>query len=139
MTGTASRKRTTLADLNAAAALGGIDPDTAEVILASELDAVARETAGDILSEIGASDPAAALPSTAHACGIPGCRHGAGHSGDHTPQPDRQVKLACPTCGAVARMTARALQACGGIDCANDSETFVVTARRQYNRKGGAA
>ncbi len=121
---TNGRTRTTVADLIAAASIGAIDPSTVVLTDADGLD-VSRDnvTAG------GAS----ALSSTEHDCGIAGCRHGSAHTG--ATQPDRQVKLSCPTCGAIARMTASALRTARHIECGNDGATFIPAARRTYNRK----
>lgn len=47
-------------------------------------------------------------------------------------QTDYRVKLACPSCGAVAHMTAKAQEASGGIACANDGTAFVPAPRRVY-------
>ena len=146
--GTNDRKRTTLADLMAAAELGAIDPTTAVVTAdeAAELAAAASAAATAARPDpVASATPVAtvALPADRHDCGIAGCRHGAGHDGPR--QPDRQVKLACPNCGAVARMTtsaiARAARAVGGTDetagwprCP-DGGTYQPAARRQYTRR----
>jgi hypothetical protein len=139
-------KRTTLADLMAAAALGAIDP-TAEVITA-EAAAIAigdaRRDATTAAAQAGAARTATTAPSgTEHECAIAGCRHGAAHGGPT--QPDRQEKLACDTCGAVARMTTsaimRAARMVGGIDATAgyprcpDGGTYLPAARRTYTRR----
>lgn len=125
-------KRTTVADLVAAAKLGTIDPSTAVLTdaEAAELTAEAARTAAELTAAATAE-----LPSTEHACGIPGCRHGSAHPA--VSQPDRQVKLQCPSCGAVARMTNSAIARTQGkgITCGGDGATFAVAARRTYSRK----
>lgn len=119
---------TTLADLMAAAALGTIDPTTTVVIPGAEPQDGQPETAPRIPVR------SAPLSASEHECGIAGCRHGAAHSGNV--QPDRQVKLQCPACGAVARMTAGALAKSGGtIVCGGDNQAFAEAARRTYSRK----
>ena len=130
---TTTRKRTTLADLMAAAELGAIDP-TAEVVPVAEVAAELAEAtraATDAAVQAGAARTATLDPSV-HDCAIPGCRHGAAHG---PAQPDRQVKLACPGCGSVARMTQRALSRSGGITCHGCEQPFAVAARRTYNRR----
>lgn len=125
--------RTTLADLMAAAAVGAIDPST-EVLTAAAASA-------ERLAERAVAVPAApaSLPATEHECGIAGCRHGNAHP--VIGQPDRQVKLACPACGAVARMTSSALAKCGGLRCAggpsgsHEGTDFAPAARRAYSRR----
>jgi uncharacterized C2H2 Zn-finger protein len=117
---TAQGSRLTAADVAAAVRLGTLDPTTA------------LETPGD-RPDSRDNTAAAPLPADHHDCGIPGCRHGEAHTG--VSQPDRQVKLACPRCGAVARMTARALRVAGAIVCQRDGEPFAVAPRRAYNRK----
>jgi hypothetical protein len=51
-----------------------------------------------------------------------------------TKQPDRLIKLSCPKCGAIARMSTLAIlrTRSEGIVCAGDGATFVPAARRQY-------
>jgi hypothetical protein len=128
----ATRKRTTLADLMAAAKVGAIDPETVVV--------TADEAAADAAT-IAASQPAASAANgqptasaTEHDCAIPGCKHGDAHPA--VSQPDRQVKLECPNCHAVARMTKRALdRTVSGIVCAGDGGVFAIAARRTYGRK----
>ena len=121
----ARRNRTTVADLAAAVALGTIDPTT--------IVALDDGTDDGTTAEPGATSSApVALSATTHECGIAGCRHGAAHGA--TVQPDRQVKLQCPTCGAVARMTASALAKSGTITC-GDGATFAPASRRTYVRK----
>lgn len=115
-------KRTTAADIAAAVALGAIDPD------ASFTDGTAEPESAQVVEPI----IVAVLPSDAHQCGIPGCRHGAAHGA--TVQPDRQLKLAAE-CGAVARMTARALATAGGSITDGHGHPFAVAARRTYTRK----
>jgi len=123
-------KRTTLADLMAAAALGAIDPTT-EVVTATEASAEARTAAADATAEAASTaSTSSTLSTTDHDCAIPGCRHGAAHG---PTQPDRQVKLACPNCGAIVRCTARALRTAGSITC-GDGGTFAIAARRVYTR-----
>lgn len=140
----------TLADLMAAARIGAIDPDTAVVTTAEHSAALdqAREDAYILgrssapatatASTAGYTGTATALSPTDHECGIAGCRHGSAHGPS---QPDRQVKLACPACGAVARMTASALQVSGGIRCVggvnrtHEGTDYAPAARRTYNRK----
>jgi hypothetical protein len=117
--------RLTAADVAAAVRLGTLDPATplatgADVAAASERTRIVAAAAG-------------ALPADHHDCGIVGCRHGEAHTG--ISQPDRQVKLACPTCGAVARMTVTAVRRAGAIVCQRDGVPFVAAPRRQYTRK----
>ena len=138
---TKSTKRTTVADLIAAAKVGAIDPNT-EVVTAAAADRAAKVAANAV--ELAQAAEAAAravaavavvaapeLPNTEHACGIAGCRHGSAHG---IAQPDRQLKLQCPNCGAVARMTHRALARAGTLTC-GDGGTFAVAARRTYTRR----
>jgi hypothetical protein len=127
---TKSTKRTTVADMIAAAKVGALDPST-EVVTVAEAASAAAAAA----EEAATSTAAAHVPSgTEHECAIPGCRHGAAHG---PTQPDRQIKLACPTCGAVARMTAAALAKSGGKPpiCGGDGATFAAAARRVYSRR----
>lgn len=130
--------KTTLADLMAAQKLGTLAANT-EVIPASEInEALAEQYQAGITAARGMpvrESRISSLSGTAHECGIAGCRHGSHAAG--ASQPDRQVKLACPQCGAVARMTQRALNVGGGLQCVGDGSTFTVAARRQY-RKAGA-
>lgn len=129
-----AKQRTTVADLIAAEAIGAINGLT--------IVSLDRDEAGDVNVPYAPITGAAVLSPTDHECGIAGCRHGAAHG---PAQPDRQVKLECPACGAVARMTARALSVSSGIRCAggplgiHDGTDFVVAVRRAYNRRGGAA
>lgn len=55
-------------------------------------------------------------------------------------QPDRQIKLRCPQCGAIARMTRRAL-ALGGLPTCSDGATYAEdpTRRVYVHRKETAA
>jgi hypothetical protein len=131
---TTTRKRTTLADLMAAAELGAIDPTTEVVPMAEVAAELAEATraATDAAVQAGAARTATLDPSV-HDCAIPGCRHGDAHDGP--PQPDRQIKLQCPGCGAVARMTQRAVNRSGGITCHGCAQSFAVAARRTYNRR----
>lgn len=133
-TGSNGRKRTTAADIAAAVALGAIAGDT--VIVTDDEDAPEHRTqeAHEYTGPVGSTERVA-LSTTTHDCAIPGCRHGNAHP-EHS-QPDRQVKLECPGCGAVARMTARALQRSGhlGINCNGCNRPFAVAARRAYNRQ----
>lgn len=130
-----NRKRTTLADLMAAAALGAIDP-AAEVVTAEDADAetlIATAEATATAVQAGALRAATAeRTGTEHECAIPGCRHGAAHGGPV--QPDRQLKLAAP-CGAVARMTASALTKSGGTLTCGHGDPFAIAERRTYSRK----
>jgi hypothetical protein len=140
MTATTNGKRTTLADLMAAAKVGAIDPAT-EVMTAEDADrnaqaAVNRSTVAAAYRATHAAAAADATSTTEHDCAIPGCRHGDAHTGPV--QPDRQVKLQCPGCGAVARMTATALARSGGVSCLGDGGVFVATARRVYSRKNAS-
>ena len=128
---------TTIADMIAAAKIGAIDPST---IVYTAADVGVTVAPADVRPEWYRSDEdsvngtPAALSATEHQCGIANCRHGAAHP--VVSQPDRQVKLSCPSCGAVARMTLRALAASGGIRCVRDDALFTAVARRVYNRKG---
>ena len=126
----------TLADLQAAVALGAIPADTvvmpvqaaAEAAVKAARDAVASTAVADVAS-------APVLPADRHDCGIPGCRHGDAHG--RPSQPDRQVKLECSSCGAVARMTAAAMARAGGPPaCHCNGQPMVPGARRQYHRRG---
>lgn len=47
-------------------------------------------------------------------------------------QPDREIKLVCPRCGARARMTNKALRLSGGIRCDGDGGTFAPAPHRKY-------
>lgn len=127
-TSTSTRKRATAGDIAAAVKLGSIDP-SAEVVTADELAESRAESAAAVI----AASTAASLSSAEHQCGIVGCRHGSAHP--LVSQPDRQVKLQCPKCGAVARMTAAAIGRTGGagIVCGGDGATFAVAARRTYS------
>jgi hypothetical protein len=129
-TSTSTRKRATAADIAAAVKLGSIAPD-AEVVTADELAERDAETRATVTAE----RPSPSLSAAEHQCGIVGCRHGSAHP--VVSQPDRQVKLQCPGCGAVARMTAAAIArtAGAGITCNGDGQTFTVAARRTYSRK----
>lgn len=123
MTGKAT-KRITVADMVAAAKLGTIDPTT-EIV-----------TVADATKAMHAAVAATEKPSgTEHECAIPGCKHGATHGAPT--QPDRQVKLQCPSCGAVARMTAAAITKTGGkgIVCGGDGATFAPSTRRTYRTR----
>lgn len=132
MASSTNRKRATAADIAAAVKLGAIAPD-AEVATADELAEDAAERA--------ASQSGRILSGDHHECAIAGCRHGATHAPDHVAQPDRQVKLQCPTCGAVARMTAAAIARTQGkgITCGADGVAFVPAARRKYGTNRAAA
>lgn len=127
MASSTSHKRATAADIAAAVKVGAIKPDT-EVLtaddIAAERAAMAEANRESVHRPVG----------TEHECAIPGCRHGAAHGVGYVPQPDRQVKLQCPTCGAVARMTAAAIAKTQGlgITCAADNVAFVPAARRKY-------
>lgn len=139
----------TLADMIAAAELGALDPTAVQVIRADEIgDAIARAER-DAYAR-GAQDAVPVhvdgLPTDHHECGIEGCRHGASHDGPS--QPDRQVKLACPNCGAIARMTRRAilraaaqvgaLDETGGYPRCVDGGTYLPAATRAYRKAGTA-
>ena len=136
MASSTNRKRATAADIVAAVKVGAIAPD-AEVVTAAELAEHDAAAAAATPEHVIARAP---LSATEHECAIPGCRHGAAHAG-HVPQPDRQVKLQCPTCGAVARMTAAAIAKTQGlgITCAADGVAFVPAARRKYGTNRVAA
>lgn len=138
-----TRKAATVADLIAAAAVGAIDPST-PMVTAEAAEAMARQAAeaaernaADVNAARAAEAPAtvATLPADHHECGIAGCRHGTQHGPDAQHQPDRQVKLQCPTCGAVARMTAGAIRKAGGTPTCADGGTFAEAARRTYTRR----
>lgn len=135
---------TTLADLMAAAKVGAIDPNT-QVLPVSDLqDELAAQYSAGIAAARGGKvqtpgfEQTVPLSATEHDCGIAGCKHGEAHVGPS--QPDRQVKLQCPNCGAVARMTARAIGRTGGngVVCGGDGATFVKAERRTYGRKAAA-
>lgn len=49
-----------------------------------------------------------------------------------TKQPDREIKLVCPRCGARARMTAKAIRLSGAIRCDNDGGTFAPAPHNKY-------
>jgi hypothetical protein len=53
----------------------------------------------------------------------------------HVPQRDYQVKVACPKCGAVARITATTLSRSGGYPICPDGGTFAEAPRRVYVRR----
>ena len=138
----ATAKRTTAEDLAAAMRIGAIDPTT-ELVTVADAEAAARAAAEAAASRAAAATTASPmtagviLSGTDHECAIPGCRDGAALGPS---QPDRQVKLACPNCGAVARMTAGALAKTSGdgarpagITCA-DGGAFVIATRRTYRR-----
>lgn len=133
----------TLADMAAAAKLRGEDLATVEVMTRADAEAAARKAAeaaaADALATAAATVAAVAPSTDHHACGIPGCRHGAIVNGAHVVQPDRQVKIACPTCGAVARMTHRALTRAGGMPTCHDGTPMVPAERRTYSRRSAAA
>lgn len=124
----ASRKRASAADIAAAVALGTIDPSTT---FATPDELAAAAESAQVAASITAAEPTRSADH--HECGIPGCRHGAAVHG--APQPDRQVKLQCPGCGAVARMTGSALAKALGITCHRDGQTFAPAERRTYRRK----
>jgi len=135
MASSTNRKRATAADIAAAVKLGAIAPD-AEVATADELAEVRAEAAEANRAEgQAARDAEPKHIGTEHECAIPGCRHGAAHTG--IVQPDRQVKLQCPNCGAVARMTSGAIARTNGtgIVCGLDGVPFIPSARRTYSRK----
>lgn len=123
----------TARDIVAAVKLGAIDPD-APILTADE----AADLAAGAASLAAAADAAARADiigdGTEHRCGIPGCRHGATATG-HVPQPDRQTKVECPTCGAVARMTNAAIHRAGGLPTCHDGTPMVIGARRRYVRR----
>lgn len=136
-----TRKAATVADLAAAVALGTMDPST-EMVPVAEAERMARKAAEAAAANAAeairplaeAAGRTADLPTTEHQCGIPGCRHGAAHT-DGTHQPDRQVKLQCPTCGAVARMTTGAIRKAGGLPTCADGSAMAEAARRTYTRR----
>lgn len=128
----ASRKRASAADIAAAVALGTIDPSTtfaspAELAAAAESAELAAQS-----SAAAAESARVALSADHHECGIAGCRHGAVTHG--APQPDRQLKLAAE-CGAVIRLTARALATAGGTITDGHGHPFAVAERRTYRRR----
>lgn len=134
MTGKAT-KRTTVADMIAAAKLGTMSPDTEVLTVADAAKALDAAVANVAAATV---HPAESRPSGAeHECAIPGCKHGATHGAPA--QPDRQVKLQCPQCGAVARMTSSAISKSvahgGGIRCGADGGTFIVATRRTYKAR----
>jgi hypothetical protein len=106
-----------------------MDPD-ALVLTPAE----AAEAATESAAAVTAAAAATSAPATVHQCGIVGCRHGDHTAGVH--QPDRQVKLECPACHAVARMTGSAIAKALTITCGRDGAAFVPADRRVYNRKG---
>lgn len=125
---TSTSTRTTAADIAAAAALGAIDPGTV-VLTGAEADALIEAAQREAADAVRAAER---QPGTVHQCDIPGCRHGAAHDGPK--QPDRQLKLAAP-CGAVARMTTRALATAGGVLHCGHGDPFTVAERRAYSRR----
>ena len=128
----ASRKRASAADIAAAVALGTIDPSMTFASPA-ELDAAAKSAELAAQSSAAAADTArVALSADHHECGIAGCRHGATAHG--VTQPDRQLKLAAP-CGAVIRLTQRALGAAGGLVKCGHGDPFTIAERRTYRRR----
>lgn len=51
-------------------------------------------------------------------------------------QPDRQVKLQCPKCGGIARMSDTAIRLTGGILCTRDKVRLApAPSRRAYVRR----
>lgn len=125
-----------LADAMAAAKVRGIDPATIQVMSADDAARIAAKAATDAATASAVTNAATAY---AHGCGIPGCTHGTTKAGHGTTQPDRQVKLECPTCGAVARMTAKAIHRAGGMPTCADGTPMVAGTRRTYTRKAVAA
>jgi len=139
------RKGTTARDLAAAVKLGAIAAD-AEMVTAAEAAAEIAEAVTAARAEAAAEGAASITYTehpTGHVCNVVGCRHGAAHGA--AIQPDRQLKLACDHCGAVARMTGSALRrasaAVGGADetagyprC-GDGGTYLPAARRTYTRR----
>ena len=123
--GTTKGKRTTAADIAAAVALGAMAAD-ATVTMDGD-DSGADDAPTQTAERVTAN------PSGAHECAIPGCRHGAAHGA--TVQPDRQVKLQCPGCGAVARMTVGALAKGLGITCHRDNVAYAPAERRTYTKR----
>lgn len=128
----ASRKRASAADIAAAVALGTIDPSTmfaspAELAAAAESAELAAQS-----SAAAAESARVALSANHHECGIAGCRHGAVTHG--VTQPDRQLKLAAE-CGAVIRLTQRALAIAGGTITDGHGHPFAVAERRTYRRR----
>lgn len=133
---TNTRSRTTAADIAAAVKLGTM---AADAVVMTAADAAADAADADAnRPALSAADMVerAERSASAHDCGMPGCRHGSAHPA--VSQPDRQVKLQCPGCGAVARMTASALAKSAGILCAAQDHSgtyFVPAQRRTYTRK----
>lgn len=54
-------------------------------------------------------------------------------------QPDRLIKLACPECGSVARVSNLTLRVSRGILCATDKVAFVPAPRRVYTPREAVA
>ena len=135
-----ARKVTTAADIAAAIALG-VMPESTPMLTPEQAEAAARQAVADALAVETARQARAAERATTttteqaetaeHHCSQRGCRHGAHTTG----QPDRQVKLAAP-CGAILRMTPRALGRAGGVVTCGHGDPFVIdTTRRTYSRK----
>lgn len=58
----------------------------------------------------------------------------------HPKQKDYQLKLACPTCGAIARMTPFAITTAGGYPlCPRDGGSFYPAPRNKYVRRVAVA
>jgi hypothetical protein len=136
----AGRKTTTAADVAAAIALGAM-PESTPILTPEQAEALAREAVADALAvetQRQAAQAATTTPEASetaataeHHCTQRGCRHGAHTTG----QPDRQLKLSAP-CGAVLRMTPRALGRAGAEVRCGHGDLFVIDAtRRQYTRK----
>lgn len=132
----ATTTTTTAADIAAAVALGVL-PEATAVVTAQEAQEATRAAVAAALAETVTPVTPAFVPdvdpvATAdHHCSQRGCRHGAHTTG----QPDRQVKLAAP-CGAILRMTPRALARAGGeVRCGHGDPFAVDATRRAYSRK----
>lgn len=137
-----TRKTTTAADIAAAVALGALPESTPiltpeqaaeqaeQAARAAVADALAVETARQARATAERATTTTPESTAEHHCTQAGCRHGAHTTG----QPDRQVKLVAP-CGAILRMTPRALLRAGGVVTCGHGDPFAIDAtRRQYRR-----
>lgn len=143
------RKLASAADIAAAVALGTIDPNEtfaspADIAAIATAAATGNHTDTNVaptaptpaVSAATLSDAVDALTANSHVCAFAGCRHGergATH-GTGVSQPDRQLKLDAE-CGAIIRMTARALTTAGGVITDGHGHPFAVGQRRKYTRR----
>jgi len=57
----------------------------------------------------------------------------------NTKQPDREIKLVCPRCGARVRLSTKALKLSTGIRCDGDGGAFAPAPHRIYTRRTDSA